>query len=61
MKALSPMPVGQDLNKLLDFCDKKPSLISGEYPTHMRPVDVKRFIHNLREYRQFIYASDFVS
>ena len=61
MKALAPMPIEQNLDIPLDFLDKEePSLVSGEYETYMRPVEIKRFIHNIRENRQYIYTKDFV-
>lgn len=61
MKALSPVPVRQNLDTLLDFCDEEePSLISGECATYIQPVEIRRFIRALREYRQFVYTNDFI-
>ena len=61
MKALSSMQTDSAFDTILDFLqEEKPVPVSSEAQTLMRPMQVKRFIHNLRENRQITYTDDFV-
>jgi len=60
MKTLSMMPLQSAINKILEPVYKeRPVLLPVESNTYP-PFDTRRFIRNLREYRQYNYSRDFV-
>ena len=54
MKALPSIPTQSSLGMILDFIFiKEPTLVLVETGPNLRPVEIKRFIRNLRRQRQF--------
>jgi hypothetical protein len=61
MKALSSVPLHSTLNKVLESLHSPECVpIPLESSTYMRPIEIKRFIHHLRQYRRYSYTRDFL-
>lgn len=61
MKAVSSMPVVSKLNEILDYLNQEdPILVPLESETYMGHVEIRRFIHDLRQNRQYFFTRNFI-
>jgi hypothetical protein len=57
MKALASIPLSRTLMKILNR--PAPVLVPVETYTYMRPVEIRRYVRNLRESRHYRFTDDF--
>ena len=57
MKALASMPLSRALMKILNR--PAPVFIPVETDTYLRPVEIRRYLRNLRESRHYNYGDRF--
>ncbi len=61
MKALSSVPLHSTLNKVLESLHHQEQIpVPLEATPYMRPIEIKRFIHHLRQNRRYEYTRDFI-
>ena len=62
MKAVSSLPMRSKLDKILDYLNQEelvPIPLESEKCTG--PLEIRRFIHDLRQNRQYYFTRDFIN
>jgi hypothetical protein len=58
MKALAEKPMNGNLLKLIR--GRVPALVPVAESTYMRPIEIRRYVRNLRETRRYHFTRDFL-